>query len=206
MMPSPIRSLAEQRPEVFAELRRNAGWHIALGVLMGLLGIVALLLVPLATLVTIKVIGWILLFGGVIEAAQAFTARRWRGFFLHLLIGVFHIVLGGLILAKPAEAADVFTLFIGFFLLFNGVVRLVYAVLPNQFNRLPLAVGGIVEALMGFIILEQWPISGVWVIGLFVGIELIIHGSWLITLGLIVRELPEKLPGGEERTGHVAPG
>jgi uncharacterized membrane protein HdeD (DUF308 family) len=166
---------------------------------MGLLGVAAMCLAFLATLISVLVIGWFLILTGLLEITHAFTARRWRGFFLRLLVGIFHVVFGGVIIARPIVAADVFTLFIAFVLLFEGVLRLFYAFLPGQLNRLPLTVGGILSALMGIVILNRWPLDGLYVIGLFVGIELIIHASWLITMGLLVQELPEKLPDSREQ-------
>ena len=206
MRPSSVRSLAEQDPEMFRSLRENSGWYIALGVLMGLLGIVAAGLAILTTGIVMLIVGWFLVLDGLLEIAHAFTARRWRGFFLRLLIGVFHVVFGAVIIAKPYVAAEVFTLIIAFFWIFTGMLRLVYAVQPNQFNRLPLAVGGIIGVLLGAVVIYKWPLSGEWVPGLFVGFELIIHASWLITMGLIVRELPEELPDSTQQSGHAAPG
>jgi len=52
-------------------------------------------------------------------------------------------------------------------------------------------VNGLVSVLLGAAIWRQWPLSGFWVIGLFVGIEMILSGmSWLM-LGLALRSVPK---------------
>jgi len=52
-----------------------------------------------------------------------------------------------------------------------------------------LLVSGIITLVLGLMIWNEWPISGIWVIGLFVGIDLIFYGWWLVSLALSVRHL-----------------
>jgi uncharacterized membrane protein HdeD (DUF308 family) len=41
---------------------------------------------------------------------------------------------------------------------------------------------------------RQWPVSGLWVIGLFIGIDLIFYGWSLVMLGLLAKRLPDQPP------------
>jgi uncharacterized membrane protein HdeD (DUF308 family) len=76
------------------ELRHRWGWMLGLGILMVVLGIVALYMAPAATFGTVILLGWLLVVSGVIEAIHAFRVRRWRGFFLHLIGGVLGVLIG----------------------------------------------------------------------------------------------------------------
>ncbi|MGZ3634159.1 MAG: hypothetical protein ACXWM7_07870 [Parachlamydiaceae bacterium] len=49
--------------------------------------------------------------------------------------------------------------------------------------------------LLGLLIWAQWPVSGLWIIGLFIGIDLIVLGWMWITLALAAKDtnLPREL-------------
>ena len=51
------------------------------------------------------------------------------------------------------------------------------------------ALSGLITLLLGILVLAQWPVSGLWVIGLFVGIELLFYGGAWIALALDLRSL-----------------
>src|SRR5687767_13348002 len=109
-------------------LRRGWGWFVALGVLIGVLGVVGLFLSGVLTLVSVLLIGWLLLVAGVLEVVHACWRNRWRGFGLDLFNGAVSILLGVLILTRPVAAAGVLTLLIAGLLVLGGVVRAVAAV------------------------------------------------------------------------------
>jgi uncharacterized membrane protein HdeD (DUF308 family) len=116
------------------EVRRNWGWFLVLGILLILLGVIALCTSLLATLATVLVFGWLLTISGILEIVSSFWSRRWSGFFLHLLAGVFDIVVGLLIISHPAAIALSLTLLLAAFFIVGGVFRLVGAIVlrfPN---------------------------------------------------------------------------
>src|SRR5207302_11244625 len=69
------------------ELKRSWVWFLALGIVLVLLGLIALSWSVLTTLVSVVVFGWLLLLGGVLSVVHAFLRRRWGGFFLELFAG-----------------------------------------------------------------------------------------------------------------------
>src|SRR5262249_62089902 len=75
-------------------LRPKWGWILVLGILMVILGTIALYMIPAASLATALVFGWLLLVSGVIEVIHAFGVRGWGGFFLHLACGCLGIFIG----------------------------------------------------------------------------------------------------------------
>jgi len=181
------------RPELRHELnalRGNWIWFVLLGVALLVLGTVALGSVVVASLAAAVAIGALLLLGGVAEAVGAFWCRCWSGFFLELLSGVLSIVVGLLFLRAPAGALAALTLLIACFLMVGGIFKVV-AALAYRFAAWGWSLaGGIIDLILGLMIWQGWPESSLWVIGLFVGINLIFRGFNWIALGLALHSLP----------------
>jgi uncharacterized membrane protein HdeD (DUF308 family) len=163
------------------EFSRNKGWFLALGILMIVVGIVALGSSIAFTLISMIFFGWLLIFSGAFEAVQSFWQRRWGGLFLHLLVGVLYAVVGFMVVANPGASALVLSLLLAMFFIASGIVRIIAAL----FMRFPqwgwVLCNGIVTLVLGMMIWRQWPASGLWIIGLFIAIDLIFSGwSWVM--------------------------
>ena len=129
----------------------------------------------------------VLLLGAVFQVVTAFWAHRWRGFFLHMIAGVLYLVAGLFMIQNPVEAALGLTILVAVCLLVGGIIRIVMSVFERFEGWGWVFVNGLVSVLLGAAIWRQWPLSGFWVIGLFVGIEMFLSGlSWLM-LGLALR-------------------
>jgi uncharacterized membrane protein HdeD (DUF308 family) len=177
-----------------AELKRNWGWFLGLGVCLIVLGVIALGSSVLATMATVVFIGWLLLIGGILEAVHAFWRKQWGGFFIDLLTGILYVVVGFLVVANPAATAVTLTLLIALFLMFGGTFRIVVALLLRFPHWGWLVLHGAISLVLGIAIWIRWPWDGLWVIGLFVGIDLIFNGWSLVMLGLAAKQLPEPSP------------
>jgi uncharacterized membrane protein HdeD (DUF308 family) len=166
------------------EVRRNWVNYFALGVLMAVFGAFALGSSILTTWVSMAFLGWMFIVGGVLQAAHAFWQRKWGGFFLDLLAGILYGGMGFLVLANPGLTAVALTFMIAVLLIFGGVFRLVAAVAIHPPHENWVMLNGAISLLLGFLIWRQWPFSGLWVIGFFIGVDLVFYGVSLITLGL----------------------
>jgi len=181
--------VAELRHELSA-LRGNWLWFVVLGVGLVVLGFVALGSVVIASLAAAVAIGSLLLVGGGAEVIGAFWCRGWSGFFSHLLSGVLSIVVGILFLRAPVGALAALTLLVACFLMVGGIFKIV-ASAGYRFASWGWALaGGIVDVILGVLIWQEWPASALWVIGLFVGINLLFRGFNWIALGMALRALP----------------
>ncbi len=168
-----------------APLRAKSGWIVALGVVYVIAGLIALGSVVFATVVTVFVVGMMMLIAGVAEVISAFQIKTWGKFLLWLLLGALYIVAGFVTFENPILAAALLTLLLGFSLLASGVMRIVLAF--NMRDEMPwiwVAASGVITFLLGLIILAHWPVSGLYILGLFLGIDLIIAGMGWIGLGL----------------------
>ena len=164
-------------------------WVMALGIAFVVLGTVGLAMVVLMTLASILLFGILILIGGTAQVVHAFSIPTWSDRISHLLIGLLYLFAGMIIILDPVVASAVFTALLAFALILIGSFRVVLA---SQ-NRTrhgwiwPLA-GGIISILLGVMILAHWPVTGLWVIGLFVSVEMIFHGWSLIALSWLEKK------------------
>jgi uncharacterized membrane protein HdeD (DUF308 family) len=186
-----------------ATTRRRGGdlaslWEIwvfllGMGVALIVLGAAAIASSFIATLATVVVFGILLILGGIFQVVTALWGRTWNGFFLHLLAGVLYLITGVFLIDNPVEAALGITWLVAASLLAGGILRIVLA-LVERFNGWGwVLLNGIISVVLGVAIWRQWPLSGLWVIGLFVGIEMVFSGVSWVMLGLAVRAAPKPL-------------
>jgi uncharacterized membrane protein HdeD (DUF308 family) len=172
-------------------LRNNWGWFLALGAVLMIIGVLAIVNPGVATWTVIKVLGVLLLFGAGVEVVSGLWARRWAGFFLHLLVGLLYLFLGLLFLDRPGLAAAGYTLVLAFFFVAGGLVRVVVA-LSQRFSGWGWTVlSGAISFALGIMIWRDLPEAAYWVIGTFVGIELIFNGWSWVMFGLAARAIPQ---------------
>jgi len=189
-----VTSVSELHLVGVDRLRKRWGWFVGLGVLLALLGTIALGSSVLLTLASMVFVGWLMIVGGIFQTAHAFTCREWGGFFVDLLAGLLYSVAGLLIILHPAATAVGLTLLIAILLIFGGVFRIAVALTVRFHNWTWLLLHGAINLLLGFSILQSWPFSGLQVIGLFIGIDMIFNGWSLIMLGLAAKNLPADNP------------
>ena len=182
-----IANLAAERIE---QVRAHRGWFIALGVILLVLGIIALYFDVATTIVSVLFFGWLLIIGGVAEVIHAFRTHGWGGIFLHLLTGLLGIIVGLVFVTHPLAGALTLTLLLGAFFLLEGIFSLI-GVLRLRFpNWGWAAAGAVITGILGVLLLAQWPVSALWFIGFAVGVDMIFRGWGWIMLALGVQRMP----------------
>ena len=180
--------------EFMDDVRRNRGWLLALGILLIILGVIALLDSVYFTVVSMFVFGWVLLIAGIIEAVQAFRHRRAGHLLLHGLNAALSIVVGIMLLRHPLVGALALTLLLAVYFVVVGIFRIVTALsmrIPGWGWTLT---NGIISLILGILVWRQWPVAGLWIIGLFIGIDLIITGWSEVALAIALRKPPPLRP------------
>jgi uncharacterized membrane protein HdeD (DUF308 family) len=175
--------------QVRSELAHEWGWFLAFGVVLALLGLVAVVRSFAATVASMMFFGWLLVAAGVVEFAGAFMVGHWTGFFLHLLAAILFIVTGLLVLVRPVISAEMATLAISMLFLVGGLYQVVASVVAQLPGSGWEVLNGVIALIMGVVLLLEWPISGLWAIGLFVGIDLIFSGCSWVALALDLRRI-----------------
>jgi uncharacterized membrane protein HdeD (DUF308 family) len=163
------------------------GWFLVLGILLMILGALALATSALMTLGTMVFFGFLLIISGVIQLIHVFKARGWGGFFLLLLTGILGVVTGGLMVRHPSAAALSLTLLLASFFLVGGLFRVVGSLLLHYPNWGWACLSGVIAFLLGVMLVTEWPASGLWFIGTSIGITLLFEGWGWVMVALAAR-------------------
>jgi uncharacterized membrane protein HdeD (DUF308 family) len=175
---------------VWGDLAHTWGWLLAQGILLVVLGTIGLGMTIWLTLASVFIFGVFLLIGGGVQIFQTFKCRGWGSILWHGLIGFLYVLAGISIMGDPLAASALFTLLLAGALVGIGVMRLIMAFqLRGAQNWFWPLIGGIAAIILGSMILARWPVSGLWVIGLFVAIEMIFGGWTYIFIALGAREV-----------------
>jgi len=172
----------------------HAHWRLFLaeGIILFILGILAIVVPPIATIAVEVLIGWLLLMSGIVGLISTFRTRGAPGFGWSLLSGVIGTVAGIVLLAWPLSGALSLTLILTVFLVLEGVVSILYALehkreLSGRWGMMLLS--GVVDLFLAAIIFAGLPGTAAWAIGLLVGINLVFGGSALIAMALHARNI-----------------
>ena len=138
--------------------------------------------------VGISPFGVLLIIGGVVQILDAFKCKGWKSTLWHVLIALLYVGAGVMMVADPILASATLTLVLAAILLAVGVMRIFMALQMRPANGWGwLLAGGIITILLGGMIISGWPMSGLWVIGLFVAVELIVNGWTSVFVALAAR-------------------
>ncbi|MBR0738317.1 HdeD family acid-resistance protein [Bradyrhizobium liaoningense] len=171
-----------------AALNAKWGWIVALGVVYLIAGFVALGSVVMATVASVIVVGAMMIVAGAAEIIGAFQLKSWGKFLLWVLLGVLYVVAGFLTFENPLLAAVLLTLFLGASLIASGAVRLFLAFsMKRESPWVWVALSGAITLLLGLLIVARWPVNSVYILGLFLGIDLIMAGVGWISLGFALK-------------------
>ncbi len=174
---------------VAQQLHKNWHWYLVLGIALIALGTLAILFSYTATLFSVIYLAGFLVVVGVVEVVQAFKMRFWSKFFLHLILGGLYLLAGGYILMNPTLNAITLTLLLAAFFAISGLFKVIFALAYAVPHCGWMIFNGALSILLGVLIWQQWPVSGLWVIGLFVGIDAVFTGWSWIMLALAAKRL-----------------
>ena len=172
-----------------AHLHKSSFWLLVMGGLLIVVGLVAISASFIATLATVVMLGFLLMIGGAVEIVDAFLGRGWRGFWLHLLTGILYLVLGFLMVQRPLATAAIFTLMLAAALFVGGLFRIIVALSERFYGWGWVLLNGIITLVLGILIWREWPEAAFWVIGLFVGIDMLFDGWSLVITALTSRAI-----------------
>jgi uncharacterized membrane protein HdeD (DUF308 family) len=173
------------------EISNKWGWFLGIGILMIILGSIGLGATFAVTLTTVTFFGILIFIGGIGQLIDAF---KHKGLSLagKLLIALLYVAVGYVMFANPLLASSALTLFIAWSLIVIGILRILIAIsnygMPGW---LWVLIGGIAAVVLGVMILNNWPVSGLWVIGMFVAIELILNGWAMVMTGLAAKKMKD---------------
>ena len=153
---------------------------VLLGIVMIGAGILVLGDIMLVTLISTIFIGWVSIFTGAFEIVHAFWTKGWGGFVWQVLLGILYIAFGVVLVGQPVASALILTYILGMVLLISGLVRILLGISHWREAGWIMLLSGIFGVLAGLVILTGFPMTGLWVLGFLLGVDLISHGiGWL---------------------------
>ena len=164
------------------------GGPFVVGLLIVLLGLLALLSTVVAGLVSVLLYGAVLAIVGGAEIIHGIRTRRMGPFLLFLLGGLLALVVGGMLLVRPGVGLAAITLLLAGYFFASGLFRGITSVMDRYRGWGWDVLYGITAVVLGIIVLAQWPLSALWLVGLVVGIELVIRGLSLMAGALMLRQ------------------
>lgn len=173
-------------------LKNRWGFVLFIGILLILLGTLAILGSVATTLLSVFLLGVILLAGGLFQLFHAFTARTWGGVSAEFLVGILYGLTGILLLAKPVQGAASLTLLLAILFFASGLYRSIVAIYNRPREWGWLLASGLISLLLGALIFAEWPESSLWVIGAFIGIDLLFSGWTLVMLSIMGNKLQKQ--------------
>lgn len=187
-MPSETALAAAALRHELHALREQWWCFLLLGISLTVLGSICIVQPLIASIASVLFLGFVLLAAGITQVVSSFWAGKWSGMLLHIMIGILYGVVGYMIIDAPGVSLAVLTKFIAIFLIVGGIFRIVAALVVRFHDWGWVLLNGAVTLLLGLIINRQLPEAALWVIGLFVGIEMIFNGwAWImLALGLRV--------------------
>ncbi|MHC5736906.1 HdeD family acid-resistance protein [Nostoc sp.] len=170
------------------DIKKDINGSLITGVLLSVLGVIAIAVPNFATLFAETWIAAILIFAGFTKLVYATQTRERGGFLWKLLLSGLYIATGIMLFVYPYTGVLTLTLLLGTFLLTEGTFELILAFqLRPQENWTWILADGIITLVLGAMIWFQWPFNAPWLIGTLVGVSIIFTGISRVMLGLNAR-------------------
>ena len=183
-------NIANIQRAVNQALHEHWVFYLVEGIVLLVLGAIAIVIPPLATLAATILFGWLFLISGVLGLVTSFMMRAAPGFWWSLISAALGVIVGGWLLAQPVSGAISLTLLLIAFFIIEGIVTIMFALdhkreLSGRWGWM--LVSGVVDLVLAAVILSGLPGTAVWAIGLLVGINMVFGGMALIAMALHAR-------------------
>jgi uncharacterized membrane protein HdeD (DUF308 family) len=167
-------------------------WLAILGILLVALGALAFVSVVTATIVSVYFVAISMVMAGVAEITLGLQSKSSRRTATWVLLGILYVGAGLFAFFNPLLAAGVLTLFLGVSLVCAGIVRLLLAFqMRSNSQWWWMAVSAAVTAFLGILVLAQWPASSLYILGVFLSVDLIFAGLCWTMIGTTAMSLSQ---------------
>lgn len=171
--------------EIETTATKHKGWFIFLGIIFIIVGTAAIMVPAYASLALELILGWLLLFGGVIQVITSFGSKSWGSFGWRFIGGIIYGAAGVILLTYPLRGLATLTFILAIFLIVQGIFRIIFSFqIRKQSQWGWVLVSGLLGLVLGIMIYTRWPASSLYILGLFVGIDLIFSGWSMVMLSM----------------------
>jgi len=191
-MASANPTLSDMQAAVKDTMRLHWQLFLAQGVIMLILGVLAVIWPQISTIAVDVYVGWLFLLSGIVGLASMFLAKNVQAFLWMLLTAALSLFVGIVLLWHPVEGAASLTLVLIAFFIVEGVFQIVASlsyrdIFPGQWGWM--LASGIVDLILAALIIKGWPSTATWALGLIVGINLITSGAAITMVALAGKAL-----------------
>jgi len=170
--------------DVLLAARQASRASFVFGIVLVSLGVLAIMAPLFTGVATAVLVGMLLIAGGITESVFAFRAPSFGKGLLTFLFGGLAVAAGLVTLGQPGRGLGALTMVLAAYFVASGVVDIVLALRLRPQEGWGWALSsGIVSIALGALILADWPVSGMWAVGVYVGVRLLMHGWMLMALG-----------------------
>ena len=186
-MASSNPTFSDMQPAVKDTVRLHWRLFLAQGVIMVILGVLAVIWPQISTIAVDVYVGWLFLLSGIVGLASMFLAQNVQAFLWMLLTAALSLFVGVMLLWHPIEGAASLTMVLIAFFIVEGVFQIVASlsyrdIFPSQWGWM--LASGIVDLILAALIIKGWPSTATWALGLIVGINLITSGAAIVMVAL----------------------
>jgi uncharacterized membrane protein HdeD (DUF308 family) len=191
-----VQNVSEMQDALKDALKTHWKLFLFQGVVMVILGILAVAWPAVATLAVDIYVGWLFLISGTVGLVAMFSARDVLAFFWTLLTAALAMAVGVLLIWKPAEGAESLTIVLAAFFIAEGVFQIAGSfayrdAMPGSWGWM--FVSGISDLILAGLLILYWPVSAAWALGLLVGVNLITSGVAIVVTAIEARNLVQTL-------------
>jgi uncharacterized membrane protein HdeD (DUF308 family) len=191
-----VQNVSEMQDALKDALKTHWKLFLFQGVVMVILGILAVAWPAVATLAVDIYIGWLFLISGIVGLVAMFSARDVPAFLWTLLTAALAMAVGVLLIWKPAEGAESLTIVLTAFFIAEGVFQIAGSfayrdAMPGSWGWM--LASGISDLILAGLLIMYWPVSAAWALGLLVGVNLITSGVAIVVTAIEARNLVQTL-------------
>jgi uncharacterized membrane protein HdeD (DUF308 family) len=191
-MSSSNLSISDMQHAVRDTVRHHWQLFLTQGVIMTILGVLAVIWPQISTVAVDVYVGWLFLLSGVVGLATMFLAQDVQAFLWLLLTAALSLFVGIVLLWHPVEGAVSLTLVLIAFFIVEGIFQIAASisyrdVFPDSWGWL--LASGIADLILAALIIKGWPSTAGWALGLIVGVNLVTSGAAIIMVALAGRSV-----------------
>jgi len=177
--------LAHMQQKILGYLQTHWRLFLIEGIFFILLGFSAIIVPQFFTVVIVLFLGWIILFGGIVHVSRALFFRDMPGFGLWLGLGILQLIVGYLLIANPLAGVLTLTMMMALFFGIEGIIKIYWAFMLRPLPQWGIVLfSGVTALLFAVIVLAFWSQTEHWLLGLFVGINMIMLGWSMVRISL----------------------
>jgi uncharacterized membrane protein HdeD (DUF308 family) len=177
--------LKHKQQQIQDHLQKHWQFFLLEGIAFILMGIAAFVIPQVSSVVIVIFLGWIIVLAGAIHVGRALFFSAMPGFGLWIALGVLQIVVGYLLIADPIAGVMTLTMMMALFFALEGFIKIYWAFMLRPLPQWQTVLfSGMTAFLFAAIILAFWSETVHWLLGLFVGLNMIILGWSMVKMSL----------------------